>query len=157
MTVLAVIIIAGFAYSIARVDRTQAQSHIENAVNNAGVGVVIVSDVYWQIMAGASIEGLSGTYAASARDAMVELVQRHALGNVDTYSIASVELPESEPPDTSFSRASDRIVVLVSVNEFAKGSETPSVYRYRVDCLFRPVGGGASEGQWLIQSAERVE
>jgi hypothetical protein len=148
----AVMVLTLFVYSvfssIADNNRSQAQSGIQSAVGDSSTGVSMVSDAYRQVLA--------GSYSPTAHDAMAGLVQRRASGKIETYSIESAEIPDASTYGAGYPQPSRAIVVFVTMDEYAKGSDTPSAYRYRVSCQIKPEGNGISGGSWAIDSAAPV-
>jgi len=159
VAVLALLILASAAYSVGHdrrsMEKLQMDNAVSNAVSNASIGVGIVSDTYRQVTAGAPAAGLVGWFDPAARPALIALERRHALGKFASYSVSSVGVPGYRP-EADDSNVAHEIVVLVDVDEFARGSQTPAVYRYRVSCIVKPIADGAAEGTWQVRSVRRV-
>jgi hypothetical protein len=151
-TTIAIALIVVFGYSIASSiaenSHSQAQSAVEEAVTNSSTGVGMVSDAYREVLA--------GSYTPTAHDPMTGLIQRRASGKIETYSIESAEIPNSQTYVSEFPGRTSPIVVLVTIDEFAKGSDAPSTYQYRASCQMKSDGNGSYGGRWVIESAKPV-
>jgi uncharacterized membrane protein len=152
-TAIAILLIVVFgysiAYSIADNNRSRAESKIQDAVTDTSIGMAVVSGAYQQILA--------GSYSPTTHDSMTGVIQRRTSGKVETYAIESAEIPDVQTYATEFPQRTSASVVLVTVDEFTAGSETPSVYQYRVSSQTKSDGNQSSGGTWVIESAKPVQ
>jgi hypothetical protein len=116
----------------------------------------LVSTVYRTVQTGLHAEDLRGRFAPAASGAAEELVARYSLGAIDSWTIDSASLlafADTLPWEDDASPYG--ATLLVRVDEYAKGSDTPIQYEYRVAYTLRSQGDAASlDGQWLIRSVE---
>ena len=154
---LAVLILASMSYSIFSSRAADRQAEVQTAVWDSATGVAIVSQLYRDVMTGAQAGDLEGLFAPAAIDEASSLVARRSQGLIDSYSINSVDLLVHTPQDEWDDDETYETVVRVGVNEYARGSDEPEQFDYRVGLNMEPQGEGGWAGDWLIEAVEPVE
>lgn len=144
-----------------RADREREQQQmIDDAVRATSSAVSHVSDVYRMVTAEAQPNDIEGYFAPEAHDVPADLKARLAAGEIDSYSIWWVQLPDH--PNGFFEPSSTyELLALVQVAEYAEGSDSPTIYEYRVKLKTLAVWGNDDDsewtGAWFIESAQLVQ
>jgi uncharacterized membrane protein len=152
--VFALLMLVAFAFSLSEGTRSAADQSVVTAVSEASTGAAIVSEVYRAVLTGAPEEEMADTFASEAQGAMSALLERHARGELASYAIFNIGVPEYSTNSFDPTNNSGDLVVVVDVIEY-DARDSSANYQYIVRLTMEQVDGGAA-GQWFIESVENV-
>ncbi len=153
-TAVAVLLAALLLFGAVFLNELRWQSRVDEALIAASSSQQLVTAVYQQVIQGTETEQLQTYFTESARADMAALRERAASGELDSYEIQGLHLP-----DSPFVRAmrwdhSVSDTVLIEVTEYGRVGD-PAFYVCRVTEVELPPVNGVGQSTLRIESVER--